>query len=75
MLIQGGSFLGDAWNSVKHAASDVGHAIGSAAKATWNAITSPTGQKILSGIGTALGVFGFLFGGHSSQSSSSSSQV
>ena len=73
MLIQGGSWLGDAWNSVKHAASDVGHAIGKAATATWNAVTSPTGQKILAGIGTVVGALGFLFGGHSNNNSNSSS--
>ena len=52
MLIQGGNWLGDAWNWTKHAASDVGHAVGSAAKATYNALTSSEGKKATGLIGT-----------------------
>jgi hypothetical protein len=56
--IQGGNIFGDAWNAVKHAASDVGHAIGSAATATWNALSSPTAQKVYTTLGGLLAIFG-----------------
>ena len=79
MLIQGGNIFGDAWNWAKGAASDVGHAVASAATSTWNAISSPGAQKAYKTIGTILGVVGgaiALFGGgHSNNSQKSSSSV
>jgi hypothetical protein len=79
MLIQGGNIFGDAWNWVKGAASDVGHAVGSAATATWNAVTSPGVQKGLKTVGTILGIVGgaiaLFAGGHSSTQQKSSSSV
>ena len=56
--IQGGNIFNDAWNGVKHVASDVGHAIGSAATATWNALSSPGAQKVYATLGGLLAVFG-----------------
>jgi len=67
--IQGGNIFNDAWNGVKHvasdvghaigsAASDVGHAIGSAATATWNALSSPGAQKVYATLGGLLALFG-----------------
>ena len=56
MLIQGGGWLGDAWNWTTHAVSDAGHAIGSAAKATYKALTSSDGKKATGLVGTVLGI-------------------
>jgi hypothetical protein len=56
--IQGGNIFGDAWNAVSHAASDVGHAIGSAATATWGVLSSPGAQKVYATLGGLLAVFG-----------------
>lgn len=56
MQIQGGNIFGDAWNWTKHAVSDAGHAIGSAAKATYNALTSSEGKKATGLVGTVLGI-------------------
>ena len=46
MQIQGGNIFGEAWNAVKHAASDVAHAV-------TNAVTHPldTLEKVGEGIG------------------------
>jgi hypothetical protein len=52
MMIQGGSL----WSWVKGAASDVGHAIGSAAKAVGKALSSNDGKKALGTIGSVLGI-------------------
>jgi hypothetical protein len=56
MQIQGGNIFGDAWDWTKHAVSDAGHAIGSAAKATYNALTSNEGKKATGLVGTVLGI-------------------
>lgn len=79
MLIQGGNIFGDAWSWVKGAASDVGHAVGSAATATWNAISSPGVQKGLKTVGTILGIVGgaiaLIGGGHGSSQQKNPSSV
>lgn len=56
MQIQGGNIFGDAWDWTKKAAQDVGHAVGSAAKATYNALTSNEGKKATGLVGTVLGI-------------------
>jgi len=56
MQIQGGNIFGDAWDWTKHAVSDVGHAIGKAATATYNALTSKEGKKATGVIGSIAGI-------------------
>jgi len=54
--IQGGNIFGDAWDWTKHAVSDVGHAIGKAATATYNALTSKEGKKATGVVGSIAGI-------------------
>ena len=54
MLIQGGGFFGDVWNTVTAAAQDVGHAISVAATSTWKVLSSDTALKIYKAIGIAI---------------------
>jgi hypothetical protein len=56
MQIQGGNIFGDAWNWTKTAVSDVGHAIGKAATATYNAVTSKDGKKAVGLVGSIAGI-------------------
>jgi len=56
MMIQGGNFFDDAWSWTKKAVSDAGHAIGTAAKATYKAVTSKDGKTAITTVGSIVGV-------------------